>query len=155
MKETTNLFVKWKCGQLAFAKVYLIRVYYIDRDGNPETLLKLGFTKQPLQKRVINFLGEMRRATGFTITQYEVVSILYSDKYSKIEYALQCKTKHFQFYSDCGYPLKFQGSGEMLPDTPENCELFTNGISYRRGELVIPYNPREAIKQSYPADNLV
>lgn len=145
---TTNLFAKWKHGELACPKVYLIRIYYIDKSGNSQTCLKLGFTKRPLHERVIEFLREMRNATGITITHYGVVSILNNTNFSSIEYALHKNNFHVYFYRETGQVICFDGFTEILPDTKENCQIFDNPDSfYREGEHVIPYNPRK-IKRS-------
>lgn len=145
---TTNLFAKWKHGELACPKVYLIRIYYIDKSGNSKTCLKLGFTTRPLHERVIEFLRAMRNATGITITHYGVVSVLNNTNSSSIEYAIHRRKAHLWFHRETGYPIRFGGFTEILPDTKENCQMFDNPNSfYREGQHVIPYNPRK-IKRS-------
>jgi hypothetical protein len=147
---TTNLFAKWIRGQLAGPKVYLIRVYYIDKSGNSQTCLKLGFTTRPLHERVIEFLREMGNATGLTITHYGLVSILNNERASRIEHALHKNNFHIYFYRETGHVICFDGSTEILPDTPENCQIFDNPDSfYREGEHVISYNPRKTKRSAF------
>ncbi len=141
MKGTTNLFTKWKHGQLALPKVYLIRIYYEDNSGNSQTCLKLGRTKQPLHDRVIRFLREMRTATGFKIKQYEVISILNNSNSTGIEYGLHSNVPHLSLYNGLNGPIRFSGSSELLQDTPKNCGLIQNPDSnFVKGKYVIPYN---------------
>lgn len=145
MKATSNnLFIQWKRGQYTGPKVYIVRVYYTDHNGCAKTFLKLGFTKQKLHKRITKFLIALRRATGYSVTQYEVVSILYSSKNTKIEHALHRNNYHLRFYREPEVSLKFEGSNEIFEDTPENCELISNPVShYGVGECVIPYHCRK------------
>lgn len=145
MKKTpTDLFAKWKRGQLAGLKVYLIRVYYIDKSGNSQTCLKLGFTKRPVHERVIRFLKEMANATGLTITHYGVVSILNNEGASRIEHALHEKKMHVYFYRETGHVIQFDGYTEFLQDTLKNCQIFDNPDSYyREGQYVLPYKSRK------------
>ncbi len=157
MKDTGNLFIKWKHGQLALPKVYIIRIYYIDNSGCAQTCLKLGFTKQLLHNRVIRFLYEMRRATGFVIKQYELVSILYTKNYSGLEYALHRNNYHLHFFRTPDVVVRFAGSKEILMDTPENCNLLQQPNSYYNdGTRIITYNYKETIRSDYSrVDNVV
>ena len=131
-------------------KVYLIRVYYEDNVGNPQTCLKLGRTKQPLHERVVEFLRKMRVATGYKVKQYEVISILNSSNSIVIEFALHQNVEHLYFYTDSGLRRSFQGSNELLRDTAENSNVLRNPDSwYREGEYVVPYNFRETQRSAY------
>jgi hypothetical protein len=146
MKDTSNLFFQWKHGQFVLPKVYIVRIYYTDNSGNAQTCLKLGFTKQLLHNCVINFLNEMRKATGFVIKQYELVSLLYSNNYSSLEYALHHNHEHLYFYNTTGV-THFNGYTEILRDTPDNCNLIECPDSYyRKNERIVPYNYRDTTK---------
>lgn len=139
----TNLFAEWRHGNHPGPKIYLIRVYYFDLKGVPNTCLKLGFTKQPLNKRIVNFLGAMRKATGITITNYEVLSIFHTENYSQIEYALHQRADHHYFYSLNDVRMCFKGYTEVLRDTTENIDLLHySDTHFYNGELIRPYNPR-------------
>lgn len=155
MKNTNNLFTLWKHGKLAYPKVYLVRIYYEDNQGKSQTCLKLGFTKQLLHDRIIKFLYGMRIATGFTVKQYELVSLLYGDKYSSLEHALHYNIQHLHFFNSSGVLRRFSGSDEVLRDTPENCDIIQNPDSfYNNGKCIVPYNYRKTTKSSR-MDNVV
>ena len=157
MKKTPNFFAQWRHGQWISPKVYIVRIYYDDIKGMPQTCLKLGFTKQPLHNRIIRFLNEMRKATGFKIKQYELVSFLYTPSYSSLEYALHSNHLHRSFLNPSGITARFDGSTEILYDTPENCNLIQQPDSYyENGECIVPYNYRKSKKPAFSEmDNVV
>lgn len=139
----SNLYVDWKRGFNDFPKVYMIRIYYSFQESVINTCLKLGFTSQYLHQRAINLLGAMKRATGLNISGYEIVSILYSNNYSQIEYALHYQAEHLFFYDDFRDRISFPGFTEILSDTDHNLELIYNPtVSYSKGHSVIPYYPK-------------
>ena len=157
MKKAPNFFAQWRHGQWISPKVYIVRIYYDDIKGMPQTCLKLGFTKQPLHNRIIRFLNEMRKATGFKIKQYELVSLLYTSSYSSLEYALHSNHLHLVLINASGIAVCYDGSGELLYDTPENCNLIQQPNSfYDKGKYIVPYNYREPKKRTIPdMDNVV
>ena len=158
MKNTiSNLFVKWKRGHLVGPKVYLIRIYYVDKAGNSQTCLKLGRTGGPLHERIIGILGAMRRATGFLISQYEVISLLYNSNSTGIEYALHNNYPHLYFFNGPDFKIRFDGSDEIFQYTPENCNLIRNPtLFFTKGEYVVPYKFRKNNKPNFiPFSNVV
>lgn len=142
-KVTRNLFADWKHGQVSLPKVYMVRIHYIDNQGNSGTLLKLGHTRQPLHERIIDILYVMRKATGFEVKNYELVSLVYTQDYVALEHAFLRDREHLYFYNAAGAQICFPGYTEMFKDTPENCNLMQYPDSYyHRGHRLIPYNYR-------------
>ncbi len=147
MKNLYKLFLEWQNGQYVGPKVYIVRIYFDDEQGNPQTCLKLGFTKQPLHTRFVRFMYDMRRATGYKIKQYELVSFLYTSSYSKLEYALHSNNQHLYFFNSSGKRVVFTGYTEILQDTPENCNLIQHpALFYHEGECIVPYKYRKPVK---------
>lgn len=157
MKKTNNLFAQWKRGHWAQPKVYLVRINFTDKGGNARSCLKLGRTRQPLHKRIIRFLGEMKNATGFSIPHYDVISILYDSNSSGIEHALHSDLKHHTLYDEFGSEIKFNGSSEILDDTRENSEIIQySDLTFANGEYRVPYYSRETNKpDSIAVSNVV
>lgn len=124
-------------GNLRIPKIYWIRIYYYNYSEIEATCLKLGFTSQRIHNRAIAFIAALRKATGFRITKYDILSILYTKSYSRTEYASHKIAEHQYFYCLPDVQLHFNGYTEANVNI-----LHFPDFNYTKGELVRYYTPR-------------